>query len=156
MSIFEAFSGLALRHEPRVGETVRFRMQLIVREGVCVVAIPSKLEGFLDRGCAIFALLTIGIVQRAAGWHGDHSLGAEGHDGSEAKSSGVHACFAAWKCTNYAGKMPHSALRLERKLQWADEESARNQEIDLTPEERSITSREHKCVHIYMCIRDTY
>jgi len=92
-------------------------MQLVVREGVFIVAIPCKLEGFLDRSCAIFVLLTSGIVLRATGWHGNHCLGAEGHDGSEAKGSGVHACLLLGNVLLMLRRSLLSILGLERKLQ---------------------------------------
>ena len=44
----------------------------------------------------------------------------------------------------------------EKKLQWADEDSVRNREIDLAPEERSVMSREDKCTYIYIYMHKGY
>lgn len=132
---------------PRVGVAVGYRVQLVVRKGVFVVAIPSKLKGFLYSGCALFALLTVGIVIRAARWHGHHCLRAEAEDGSDAKGSGVHSCWENVPLIREKGLLVIS--RQEKKLQWADEDSVRNREIDLAPEERSVMSREDKCTYIY-------
>ena len=57
-------------------------MQLVMREGVFVVAIPSKLESLLDGIRALLALVTAAIIRRAVGWHGQGGLRAESHRSS--------------------------------------------------------------------------
>jgi hypothetical protein len=61
-------------------------VQLVMREGIFVVAIPGKLEGLLDGSRTLFLLLAVGIVVRAMRRHGERSLGAE--------SNGCDACYA--------------------------------------------------------------
>jgi hypothetical protein len=57
-----------------------------MREGKFVVAIPGKLEGFLDGSRTLSLLLAIGMEGGAMRRHGERSLRAE--------SNGCEACYA--------------------------------------------------------------
>lgn len=96
-SISGAFPDSGLGNTPGIRVPVGDRVQLVMGEGIFVVAVPGKLEGFLDGSRTLFLLVAIGIVRWATRWHGKRSLRAEsnGCEASCADGFGEHVCLDA-------------------------------------------------------------